>query len=423
MKFAFISPRYGAEISGGPEHAARLIAEQLSRRHDVDVLTTCAGNPLTWKNDTSEGVDRVRGVIVRRFAVNEPHDAPGFQQLSERVLAGGQSRQDEIEWVRRLGPSSPSLIDFLKRQHRNYDVLVYFSLMHATTLQGFPLAPERSVLFPHLLIHPALRFGVWTDLLRQARAIGYFSACEGTVARAFLEIAPAAEEIVGIGVDAAQPQTYPRHQQDPADDPATDDDVVVAPDEPAAPDHLSGRGVPFRRRYRLDGPFAIYGGRVTPYNGSEEMLEYFDAFASLGDDLSLVLMGPKLMKIPDAPYLRHAGVLPDRERMLAYDAADVTLAPDAGDLLAETVLESLAVGTPVLATAMNPASVEHVRRSHGGLYYASREEFVEALHAMTSSPALRAQMAEQGRLYISQHHRWDVVMTRFERLTGRIKTR
>ena len=51
MKYAFISPRYGAEIAGGAEHAARLIAEQLSDRHDVDVLTTTARDPLTWRND------------------------------------------------------------------------------------------------------------------------------------------------------------------------------------------------------------------------------------------------------------------------------------------------------------------------------------------------------------------------------------
>ncbi len=113
MKFAFVTPRYGAEISSGPEHAARLIAEQLSARHDVDVLTTAARDPLTWKNESGEGSDRVRGVLVRRFSVNQLHDQIAFQQLSHRIGAGGQSRQDEIEWVRRLGPSSPGLVDYI----------------------------------------------------------------------------------------------------------------------------------------------------------------------------------------------------------------------------------------------------------------------------------------------------------------------
>jgi hypothetical protein len=51
----------------GPEHACRLIAEQVSGRHDIDVLTTCARDPRTWKNEYAEGADRMRGVLVRRF--------------------------------------------------------------------------------------------------------------------------------------------------------------------------------------------------------------------------------------------------------------------------------------------------------------------------------------------------------------------
>ena len=53
-------------------------------------------------------------------------------------------------------------------------------------------------------------------------------------------------------------------------------------------------------------------------------------YAASDGDTSLVLMGVKMMKVPDEPYLRQAGVLPDRERMIAYEAADVTIAPGPG---------------------------------------------------------------------------------------------
>ena len=80
--------------------------------------------------------------------------------------------------------------------------------------------------------------------------------------------------------------------------------------------------------------------------------------------LSLVLMGVKMMRVRDEPYLRQAGMLPERERMIAFEAADVTIAPSPDDLLAQSVLESLAVGTPVLASARNAAAVEHCRRAN-----------------------------------------------------------
>ena len=81
MKFAFVASRYGADIPSGAEHTCRLLAEQVSARHDVEVLTTCARDSRTWKNEYSEGVDRVRGALVRRFAVTHTRDARSFKQF------------------------------------------------------------------------------------------------------------------------------------------------------------------------------------------------------------------------------------------------------------------------------------------------------------------------------------------------------
>ena len=422
MRFAFITPRYGAEIATGAEHACRCLAEHISERHEVDVLTTCARDPLTWKNEYPEGSDRVRGALVRRFAVSQPHDRAAFQQLSERLCEDAHGRADEIEWVRRLGPSAPALVEYLRRQHRSYDALVFFSLYHATTMQGLAVAPERSVVFPYLQLDRALRFGLWTDLLGSARAVGYLSGTERRLVHEFLRVSPPAEEVIGIGIDTPPQQTYPRHQQDPADTLSTEDEEAPAgPDTADETDYLTGRGIPFRRRHRLYGAFALYGGRVGSDNGCEEMLEYFDTYAAADGDTALVLMGLKLMKVPDERYIRLAGVIPDRERMLAYEAADVTVAPAPDDLLAQSLLESFAVGTPVLASARNEAAVEHCRRANAGLYYASREEFVEALRLMMTNTRLREKLGENGRQYVRQHHGWDAVLGRFDRLAMRVR--
>ncbi len=202
-----------------------------------------------------------------------------------------------------------------------------------------------------------------------------------------------------------------------------EDDAVAESEVPEEPAYLAGRGIPFRRRHRLYGPFAIYAGRVEPDNGCEEMLEYFDTFAAADAEATLVLMGVKMMKVPDERYLRMPGVLPERERMIAYEAADVTIAPASDDLVAQPLLESLAVGTPVLASARNEAAVEHCRRANAGLYYANRDEFVEALRLITTNNRLRERLGENGRNYVRQNFRWDVVLARFDRLVARVRPR
>ena len=44
------------------------------------------------------------------------------------------------------------------------------------------------------------------------------------------------------------------------------------------PPHIAERGAVFRRRHRLHGPFALYGGRIDPGKGCEELIEYFSGY-------------------------------------------------------------------------------------------------------------------------------------------------
>ena len=424
MKLALVAPRYGGELTSGAEHACRLLAEQLTLRHDVEVLTTTARDAGTWKNEYVEGADRVRGVLVRRFAVTQPHDAHAFRQFTERILSAPRSRGEEMDWVRRLGPSSAGLIEHLKRQHRSYDALVFFSLVHWTTIHGMAVAPERSILFPCLRPSPTLRFALWADTVASARAVALISGAERKLLHGYIGVSAPREELVGVGIDPSHRQAYPRHQQDPADEPVAEEETSTEADETAdQEDDRADRGVPFRRRHRLYGPMVLYGGRVEPDNGCEEMLEYFHSYAPGDGDTTLVLMGVKMMKVPEEPYLRQAGVLPERERMVAYEAADLTIAPDWDDPLALSTLESLAVGTPVLASSRNAAAVEHCKRAGGGLYYANKDEFVDALRTLMTRAKLREQLGEAGRQYVRLYYRWDAVLGRFERLITVVRGR
>ena len=421
MRFAFVTPRYGADIMSGAEHACRLFAQQVSERHDVEVLTTCGSRPESWKNEYPEGADRIRGVLVRRFPVTEPHDRTAFALLSNRLIGNAHTRADEMDWVRRLGPWSPGLSDHLTRHQRSYDALIFFSLWHPTTVYGLQVAPDRSIVFPYLQLRPTLRFNLWSELLSTS-GVGYVSAAERHLARRYLQATPPAEEVVGIGIDPPPQQAYPRHQQDPADALLADDEP--APDATGAEeDYLSARGVPFRRRHRLHGSFALYGGRIDGTNGCEEMLEYFHSYAQSASDAALVLLGVKMMKLPDEPYMRMAGILPERERMIAYEAADVTVAPTSDDLLVQPLLESLAVGTPVVASAANAAAVEHCRRANAGLYYANRDEFAEAMRAVMTNARLRQALGANGRRYVQQNYRWESVLGRFDRLVTKVRPR
>ena len=67
MKLAVVVQRYGADISGGAELHARYIAERLARHVSVEVLTTCARDYVTWRNELPPGTEQVNGITVRSY--------------------------------------------------------------------------------------------------------------------------------------------------------------------------------------------------------------------------------------------------------------------------------------------------------------------------------------------------------------------
>jgi glycosyltransferase involved in cell wall biosynthesis len=171
----------------------------------------------------------------------------------------------------------------------------------------------------------------------------------------------------------------------------------------------------------LYGPLVLYGGRIDPGKGCEELLEYFNAYIKEGGDATLALMGVKLMSLPEEPSIRFAGLLSDRERVQALEAATVVVCPSPYESLSLLALESLAVGTPILVNARSAVLVEHCVKGNGGLYYASRDEFVECLKLLLNDGALRLRLGQSGRQYVRRNYRWDVVLGKYERIFASLR--
>ena len=103
MKLAVVVQRYGADINGGAELHARYVAEHLSQHAAVDVLTTCARDYVTWRDDYPPGTEMVNDVPVRRadlpFILPAAH--PCRQHRSGRRVRRSRQRRGRFRRLRR----------------------------------------------------------------------------------------------------------------------------------------------------------------------------------------------------------------------------------------------------------------------------------------------------------------------------------
>jgi glycosyltransferase involved in cell wall biosynthesis len=406
VKIAFVVQRYGTEILGGSEYHCRLVAERLSLRHQVDVLTTCARDYTTWANDYPEGPDRLRGVTVRRFATSRTRDLASFNRLSEKLYHERHTPQDELEWLKQQGPWAPGLVDYLERHQQNYDVIVFFTYLYAPTVLGIKIAPSKSVLVPTAHDEPPIRFQMYRDVFAGAAAIAWNTDAERRFVSSAFQLRAVAEDVIGCGVELPEGEAMVEGERQ------ADSDGVREP----LPPHIEGPANAFRRRHRMHEPFALYGGRIDAGKGCEELFEYFRTYVQEGGDTTLTLMGVKLMPLPEDTHVRFAGTLPDEERFRAIEAASVVIVPSPHESLSLLALEAMAVGTPVLVNGRSEVLVEHCRRSNAGLYYTDRWDFTEALKLLMKDSHLRAAMGRNGKAYVNRHYRWSSILRKYERL-------
>ena len=388
MKVAIVVQRYGQEINGGAELHARYIAEHLARHGEVEVLTTCASDYVTWRNELAPGVETVNGIPVRRFRVKHERDPLVFGKRSDRVFLQRHSLGDELDWLDAEGPTSPALVDYVAKHAAGYDYCLFFSYRYYHAYYGARAAGSRAILVPTAERDATIGLSIFQPLFRSVRAVMYNSPEERAMIHAVSGNQNVPGVVVGIGSDV------PNNPQ------------------PAR----------FRQKYKIRGPFAVYVGRVDRNKGCNELFEFFQGYLKdpAGKE-SLVLVGNSLLPVPEHPRIRHLGFLDDTDKFDAMAAADLLIMPSYYESLSMVTLEAWALGRPVLANGKCDVLKGQCLRSNAGLYYETYGEFVGALEAIEQNRWLAGTLGRNGRQFFREQYDWPVIEQKYLELFDRLK--
>ena len=376
MKVAIVVQRYGADINGGAELHARYIAEHLAPHAEMRVLTTCARDYLTWRNEFPPGADQVNGIPVERFPVEHERSEADFGLRSDHVFSRRHSLDEELAWLDSEGPASPALIDRLRTSGGEFDFVLLFCARYYHAYHGARAAPDRAILVPTAERDAALGLALFGPVFRGVRAIMYNSPEEQVLIRAAASNEHVPGVVVGIGSEIPE---------------------SVEPKRAAA-------------AFGLREPYLIYVGRIDANKGCGELFDFFIRYADTRPAApTLVLVGKPVLKVPDHPRIRHLGFLDDRDKFDAMAGAAALVMPSYYESLSMVALEAWALGTPVIANARCDVLLGQCLRSNAGLYYAGAAEFAAVLDRLLDDRSLAATLGRNGRQFYQQQYSWPVI--------------
>jgi glycosyltransferase involved in cell wall biosynthesis len=388
-RLAVVVQRYGADINGGAELHARYIAERLSSRFDIRVLTTCARDYRTWRNEFAAGTDTVHGVAVERFPVARERNLQDFGIRSRRVFARTHTLQEELDWLASQGPVSPGLLARLERSRDEFEFVLLFTARYHQTYYGARAVSDRAVLVPTAEREPALGLALFQPVFRGVRAIMYNSLEE----RAAIQAVSHNESVPGVVVG-------------------------VGSAIPAAVDPVRARG-----KFGLSGPFLVYVGRIDENKGCAELFDFFLRYLETGArPVDLVLIGTAAMPIPDHPRIRHLGYVADQDKFDVMAAASALVMPSFYESLSMVALEAWALGRPVLANARCDVLLGQSRRSGAGLCYEHFGDFETMLDRLLDDPSAAADLGRRGRGYFDAQYSWAVIENKYLAMFDRLRS-
>jgi glycosyltransferase involved in cell wall biosynthesis len=389
VKLGLLVPRYGTEVVGGTEHWLRLLCEHLVelRGWSVEVFTTCATSAATWANEYPAGDDVVNGVEVHRHRSEAERD-PAYIHMYPKLRNDPEAftRAEANRFVDLVGPVCPLAVE--RAVESDCDLVAVTPYLYWPTVRAVPRLGRRVIFHGAAHDEPELRLPVMADVFGAVGGFSYNSFAERRLVERTFQVGHLPGGVIGNAV-------------------------------------VEGAGDPSAARAALgldpDQPFVLYVGRVERSKGAHLLADMWRLYRARRPDAPvLVFLGPVHDHLVEADGIVVAGRRPEDVKWGALRACEFVAIPSAWESFSLVVLEAWLAGKPVVVNGRCEPTVEHCRRSRGGLWFDQFGDFEAAADRLISDPGLRDLLAANGESYARRSFAWPAIIDRYEQLTDRI---
>ena len=402
-KIAFIVQRFGAEVNGGAELHCRLIAERLNGIYDVEILTSCAKNHITWFDEYEAGISIINNLKVHRFPTGNPQNRKklrlitcklykkktyqkllrslGLLSAYEKLIPSAITDEDYAKWVQYQGPYLPDLIQYLKDHSSQYDALIFFTYLYYPTIEGLKVSPKKSILVPTAHDEPPIYFPFFRQVFNSPKALLYNTLSEKRFVNRLFNNEAIYSDIAGVGIDIAEPSG----------------DINI--------NDMLGN----------NADYLIYIGRVDTLKGCAMLCDYMMRYNHTAKKpVKLVLVGQVTMQVPVNENIIALGFVDDDVKNTLLKNASALVMPSFYESLSLVTLESMAYGIPVIANKSCEVLKDHIESSQAGFLFTDFEDFKKALDTLFDSGTDLTTMREKATVYIAKNYTWPATLQKYK---------
>ena len=398
-KIGVIIQRYGLEVNGGAEYHARILAEKLSKNHEINIITTTALDSNNWSDYYSVKDNIVNNINLLRFH-SETKNAKKFRK-ARRIILEQTSLQKLLKklkiyhffknlnffsldkkkitnWFKEQGPYSPSLIEYLENTKNEYDCYIFFTYLYYPTAIGMPLVADKSIFIPTAHDEPEFYSAAYKDLFSLPKYIIYNTQSEKKLVEKTHSNSAIENTIAGIGIDE-----YNNEYIDP--------------------------------NFNYDFEYLLYIGRIEGAKGCYELASFFEK-SKYSKKLKLIFVGKNNSTLSPSKKIIFTGFVSEQQKYQLLKNCKALIIPSKFESLSLVTLEAMMHHKIVIANEHCEVLKTHITNSNAGFMYSSYGTFENTLKTITDlSDDETDFIGEKGHNYVIENYSWTSILQKFEK--------
>lgn len=406
MKIAITVQRYGLEVNGGAEHHARILAEKLSDKYDVTVLTTKSLDYISWENFYQNNEEFINGIKVLRFKSNSTRNFDKIDKARSRILkkrkyqrklsrfclikkldkkydilSSNKSKNDK--WLEFQGPYTPDLIQYIENNQNLYDCFIFFTYLYYPTAKGMPIVGEKSIFIPTAHDEPELYASLYKKVFESAKFIMYNTNEERKLVERNFNNISSINDIAGVGFDKTE--------------------------------------IPFGfelpNEFDFNFEYLVCIGRVDRAKECDILYDNFLDFKKKYPEskVKLVFIGDNLLDLKPTIDIYFTGFIDDNVKSVLLQKSKALIIPSKFESLSMVTLEAMQEGKIVIANGNCEVLRNHIEVSKSGYcYYTAKDLNYVIQEILELDDKQKENHAVNGKKYVENNYSWDTILNKFD---------